>query len=175
MKRAALAALALIGAAGLAHAQNLSADDIGRRTVERRAVEAVIWGMPAYQAMVRQTQGAWNQIVYWSRLLEKPDPHAESRRDLPHALLQHEGCRSSGARDSARRRDAGVDGEGGPLARLGRTAKRRTGGPLVEVERTCPLRVRQAPSTMSRHCVYGTGNSPLGRSAYRAYRIRVRA
>jgi len=66
MKRAALAALALIGAAGLAHAQNLSADDIGRRTVERRAVEAVIWGMPAYQAMVRQTQGAWNQIVYWS-------------------------------------------------------------------------------------------------------------
>ncbi len=72
MKRAALAALALIGAAGLVHAQNLSADDIGRRTVERRAVEAVIWGMPAvntdlmYQAMVRQTQGAWNQIVYWS-------------------------------------------------------------------------------------------------------------
>jgi hypothetical protein len=41
--------------------------------VERRAVEAVIWGMPAvnfelmYQAMV-QAKGAYNQIVYWSRL-----------------------------------------------------------------------------------------------------------
>jgi hypothetical protein len=39
-----------------------------------RAVEAVIWGMPAvnydlmYQAMVDQTHGDFNQIVYWSRL-----------------------------------------------------------------------------------------------------------
>ena len=41
----------------------------------RRAFEAVIWGMPAvnfdlmYQAMV-QTKGEWNQIVFWSRLLD---------------------------------------------------------------------------------------------------------
>jgi hypothetical protein len=54
-------------------APRLSAEDLARRTVERRAVEAVIWGMPAvnfelmYQAMV-QTNGAWNQIVFWSRL-----------------------------------------------------------------------------------------------------------
>jgi hypothetical protein len=40
----------------------------------RRAVEAVIWGMPVvnfdlmYQAMVRETRGAFNQIVWWSRL-----------------------------------------------------------------------------------------------------------
>jgi hypothetical protein len=46
------------------------------RAVQRRAVEAVIWGMPAvntdlmYQAMVRETKGDWNQIVYWSRLLD---------------------------------------------------------------------------------------------------------
>jgi hypothetical protein len=43
------------------------------RVIEHRAVEAVIWGMPAvnfdllYQGMV-QAKGAWNQIVYWSRL-----------------------------------------------------------------------------------------------------------
>jgi hypothetical protein len=49
--------------------------ELADRTVKRRAVEAVIWGMPAvnfdlmYQAMV-QTKGAWNQIVYWSRLLD---------------------------------------------------------------------------------------------------------
>ena len=48
--------------------------DLAERTVHRRAVEAVIWGMPAvncdlmYQAMVREAKGAFNQIAYWSRL-----------------------------------------------------------------------------------------------------------
>jgi hypothetical protein len=48
--------------------------ELAQRTLHRRAVEAVIWGMPAvnfdllYQAMVRETKGASNQIVYWSRL-----------------------------------------------------------------------------------------------------------
>ena len=51
-----------------------SAAELRERTVQRRAVEAVIWGMPAvnydlmYQAMVREAKGAFNQIVYWSRL-----------------------------------------------------------------------------------------------------------
>ena len=46
---------------------------LAERTLHRRAVEAVIWGMPAvnfdllYQAMVK-TKGEFNQIVYWSRL-----------------------------------------------------------------------------------------------------------
>jgi hypothetical protein len=44
--------------------------------IHRRAVEAVIWGMPAvntdlmFQAMTRAVKGDWNQIVYWSRLLD---------------------------------------------------------------------------------------------------------
>ena len=44
------------------------------RAVSRRGFEAVIWGMPAvnfdlmFQAMVRETGGGPNQIVYWSRL-----------------------------------------------------------------------------------------------------------
>jgi hypothetical protein len=46
------------------------------RTLHRRAVEAVIWGMPAvnydamYQALVRDAHGGSNQIVYWPRLLD---------------------------------------------------------------------------------------------------------
>ena len=48
--------------------------DLGGRTVHRRAVEAVIWGMPAvnyermFQAAVRAAAGDFNQVVYWSRL-----------------------------------------------------------------------------------------------------------
>src|SRR6516164_8544496 len=48
--------------------------ELAEHALQRRAVEAVIWGMPAvnydlmYQAMVRQTHGDFNEIVYWSRL-----------------------------------------------------------------------------------------------------------
>lgn len=53
---------------------SLSDDDLAQRTMERRAVDAVVWAMPAvnfelmYQAMVREAKGDFNQIVYWSRL-----------------------------------------------------------------------------------------------------------
>jgi hypothetical protein len=36
--------------AGVTQAQNFSPEELHRRTVERRAVEAVIWGMPAVNA-----------------------------------------------------------------------------------------------------------------------------
>jgi hypothetical protein len=57
-------------------AQRFSAEELTRRTIERRAVEAVIWGMPAvnfdlmYQAMVRDAKAGpgSNKIVYWSKL-----------------------------------------------------------------------------------------------------------
>jgi hypothetical protein len=57
-------------------AENFSAEELARRTIERRAVEAVIWGMPAvnfdlmYQAMVRDAKAGpeSNKIVYWSKL-----------------------------------------------------------------------------------------------------------
>lgn len=54
----------------------LTPGQLARNAVHRRAVEAVIWGMPAvntdlmYQAMAREVKGHWNQIVYWSRLLD---------------------------------------------------------------------------------------------------------
>jgi hypothetical protein len=73
MKRAVLVALAVLRAGVAAHAQNYSADDLAKRAVERRGVEAMIWGMPAVnadlmlQAMLNSTKAKVNEIVYWSR------------------------------------------------------------------------------------------------------------
>jgi hypothetical protein len=59
-------------------AQDFSAEDLAQRTIERRAVEAVIWGTPAvnfdrmYQAMVHDANAGdgSNKIVFWSRLFD---------------------------------------------------------------------------------------------------------
>ena len=74
MTRIFVTAFALICIVESPRAQN-SSEDLARRIVERRAVEAVIWGMPAvntdlmYQAMLG-LGGKPNQIVYWSGLLD---------------------------------------------------------------------------------------------------------
>src|SRR5215203_3594025 len=55
-------------------AQGYSPEDLAKRTIKRRAIEAVIWGMPAVnldlmlQATIASAKGKPNQIVYWSRL-----------------------------------------------------------------------------------------------------------
>lgn len=74
MNRIATVALALIGALqSAAFAQpNSQSDDLDRRSMERRAVEAVIWGMPAVNTdlMLQAALGAGakeNEIIYWSR------------------------------------------------------------------------------------------------------------
>jgi hypothetical protein len=62
---------------------------LAERAVHRRAVEAVIWGMPAvnydlmFQAMVRVANGDFNQIVYWSRL---PDWKIQTLTPNPDAI-----------------------------------------------------------------------------------------
>src|SRR5271154_1806091 len=54
------------------HAQN-SGNNIAHRTVERRAVEAVIWGMPLVnsdamrQAFLRDVGAKYNDICYFSK------------------------------------------------------------------------------------------------------------
>jgi hypothetical protein len=61
-----------------ANIQTFSSESLARRTVERRAIEAVIWGTPAvnfdrmYQAMVHDAKAGEgsNKIVYWSRLFD---------------------------------------------------------------------------------------------------------
>jgi len=73
MKRMAFGLLAFFCATAFAHAQSFSADDLNNRLVHRRAVEAVIWAMPAVnydlmlQAMLKKTEGKINQFIYWSR------------------------------------------------------------------------------------------------------------
>ena len=69
----ALGAVTTIAYAQTTPAQNFSPEVLARRTIERRAVEAVIWGMPAVnydlmlQEMTTKVNGKPNQIVYWSR------------------------------------------------------------------------------------------------------------
>jgi hypothetical protein len=58
--------------------QDISPANLAQRTLERRAVEVVIWGTPAvnfdrmYQAMVHDAKAGEgsNKIVYWSRLFD---------------------------------------------------------------------------------------------------------
>lgn len=73
-RRAALALLVtLFGFTGPAPTQPGDADDFARRAVSRRAVEAVIWGMPAVnydlmrQTMLGVTAAKENDILFWSR------------------------------------------------------------------------------------------------------------
>ncbi len=76
MKRIILAALALMCAALPAAAQDKSPPEHERRAIERRAVEAVIWGMPVVnydlmlQEMLTKTAGKVNQVIYWGRPLD---------------------------------------------------------------------------------------------------------
>src|SRR6185295_5645809 len=57
---------------GLKRDSHLGEWELAKRTAYRRAVEAVIWGMPAVNAelmfeAMRAAGADFNQIVYWSR------------------------------------------------------------------------------------------------------------
>ena len=87
--RLLLTALAFVCGIGLAHSQSLSAEDLARRTIERRAIEAMNWGMAAVntdlmlQEMLNKTAGKVNQVVYWSRPL---DWHNQTLTPNPDAI-----------------------------------------------------------------------------------------
>lgn len=76
MLRSILAAFALTSAATSAIAQDFSPDELASRAIERRAVEAVIWGMPAVnydlmrQEMFAKTKAKENEVLYWSQPLD---------------------------------------------------------------------------------------------------------
>ena len=69
--RTILAALVLAVATMSASAQTFSPDDHARKAIERRAVEAVIWGMPGSRHRpdasrdVTKTRGKVNEVIYW--------------------------------------------------------------------------------------------------------------
>lgn len=73
--RSTIAVLALGTGIAAAHAAPFTAEEIAQRALERRAVEAVVWAMPAvnfelmYQQMLA-VGGKPNQVVYWSNLLD---------------------------------------------------------------------------------------------------------
>ncbi|MGC1447133.1 MAG: DUF1254 domain-containing protein [Xanthobacteraceae bacterium] len=89
MVRATLAALALICFAACAQAQNSSAAGPNERIVGSRAVEAMIWGMPAVnydlmlQEMLTKTPGKVGEVIYWGRPL---DWHNQTLTPNPDAL-----------------------------------------------------------------------------------------
>ena len=72
-------------------AEAFSASDLADRTVQRRAVEAVNWGIPAVnfdrlrQAMARAGAN-FNQIVYWSRLADWKNQTLTPNPDVIYAM-----------------------------------------------------------------------------------------
>jgi hypothetical protein len=72
MRKIISAALGVVCVAVSANAQPFSADDLARRTIERRAVEAAIWGMPLVntdamrEAYFRDVGAKYNDICYFS-------------------------------------------------------------------------------------------------------------
>jgi hypothetical protein len=89
VKNAVLSTLALICVATSSYAQTLSSQDLARRAIERRAVEAVNWGMAAVnydlmlQEMLTKTAGKVNQVIYWGRPL---DWHNQTLTPNPDAI-----------------------------------------------------------------------------------------
>ncbi|KFC66846.1 Hypothetical protein precursor [Bosea sp. LC85] len=84
--RSLLISVALLFVSATGHAQ--APDELTRRMLERRAVEAVIWGIPAVntdlmrQEMLTKTSGKVGQVIYWGRPLDSrnqtltPNPDA---------------------------------------------------------------------------------------------------
>src|SRR5262245_4015483 len=76
MRSRAALTIATLLALSVNGANSQSADELNRRMTERRAVEAVIWGMSAVntdlmrQEMLTKTNGKVNQVIYWGRPLD---------------------------------------------------------------------------------------------------------
>jgi len=77
MKMLLVSVIALAAAASQASfAQTLTPEQLAQRAIERRAVEAAIWGMPVVnydlmlQEMLTKTAGKVNQMIYWGRPLD---------------------------------------------------------------------------------------------------------
>src|SRR5215475_6875329 len=89
MRKTILAALATALTIAAAQAQNYSVDELANRNIQRRAVEAAIWGMSAVntdlmrQEMLTKTAGKVNQVIYWGRPL---DWHNQTLTPNPDAI-----------------------------------------------------------------------------------------
>jgi len=73
------------------HAQSFSADELEGRTIERRAIEAVNWGMPAVNTermvqALKSAGGDWNQIVIMPKLQNWKNQTLTPNADLVYLL-----------------------------------------------------------------------------------------
>jgi hypothetical protein len=84
-----LAVVTMVASLNGSHAQTLMPDQLAQRAIERRAVEAVNWGMAAVnydlmlQEMLAKTAGKVNQLIYWGRPL---DWHNQTLTPNPDAI-----------------------------------------------------------------------------------------
>ena len=88
MRRLILIATLLLPLVATAQAQSSSADGLSQQLIHSRAIEAVIWGMPAVnydlmrQEMLTRTAGKVGQVIYWGHPLDSknqtltPNPDA---------------------------------------------------------------------------------------------------
>jgi hypothetical protein len=82
---------AIVAISARAQAEPLSSNELARRAIERRAVEAVIWGMPAvntelmYEQMVN-AGGKPNQIIYWGKPLDWHNQTLTPNPDTPYFM-----------------------------------------------------------------------------------------
>src|SRR5262245_28728671 len=75
MIRAVASVLALFWAVSPSQAQEFTPEQLAARTVERRAVEAVIWGMAAVNTELMKQEmlkagGKVGEIIYWGKPLD---------------------------------------------------------------------------------------------------------
>jgi len=76
MLKSLLSALTLLALTATAHAVDYSPAQLKQRSIERRAVEAAIWGMPVVnydlmlQEMLTKTPGKVNEVIYWGKPLD---------------------------------------------------------------------------------------------------------
>ena len=88
LKLILVTAISLCCAAAFAQTVESSTSELARQAMQRRAVEAVIWGMPAVnydlmlQEMLTKTNSKVGQVIYWGRPLDSknqtltPNPDA---------------------------------------------------------------------------------------------------
>jgi hypothetical protein len=79
--------------AASAPAQNPSTDELNQRLIKSRAVEAVIWGMPAVnydlmrQEMLTKTAGKVGQVIYWGRPLDSKNQTLTPNPDVLYFMV----------------------------------------------------------------------------------------
>src|SRR5215471_17541991 len=74
MKKIIVFIVALLSSVVLARAQTLSPDQLAQHTLQRRAVEVAVWGMPIVaidairQGFLRDMKASYNDIVYFAKV-----------------------------------------------------------------------------------------------------------